>query len=410
MMARVAAVSSLTLLLVGSFIEAADWPQWLGPNRDGSSPETGLRTTWPAEGPKVLWRVPGGDGYSTVAVAGGKAFTLVQRGDDELVIALDITNGKELWQRRLGPAYKNQYGNGPRSTPTIEGSRVWVQSVSGPLACLEIEDGKVVWQHDLLKDFNAKPITWGFAASPLIEGKFVLALPGGKGAAVVAYEKDTGKLVWQSGDDKAAYASPVMVTTGGKRQAVFFTASGLLAVQPDTGTTAWSMPWKTEFDCNICTPIVLGDRLFVTSGEKVGCALLKVNADKAPDVVWDSKGPKSVIINYWANSVVHDKHIYGLSGEFDGIVNLVCVELETGKRKWIKERFGPGSLTVADGHLFINNKAGELVVVKADPSAYREVSRAKVLNDVKYATAGTIAGGRLYLRDLKDIVCLDLGK
>jgi outer membrane protein assembly factor BamB len=404
-------LATLLFAATAPLLLAADWPHWLGPNSNGSSPETGLRTTFPAEGPKVLWRVPGGGGYSSVAVANGRAFTLVQRDNDELVVALDAASGKELWTHRLGPAYKNANGSGPRSTPTIEGARVYVQSVTGPLACLEFDSGKVVWEHDLLKEFAAKNISWGLCASPVIEGKLVLALPGGKGAGVAAFNKEDGKLVWKTGDDKAAYASPVVLTVDGKRQAVFFTAVGLLGVRLDDGKELWRLAWKTEFDCNICTPLVIGDQIFVSSGEKVGCALLKVRSEGPPEVVWESKGVKCVLTNYWANSVVHGKHLYGFSGEFDGVVDLVCVELATGKRVWVKERFGLGSLTLADGHLYITDKPGSLVVVEATPEAYRETARAKkVLTQIEYATSPTIAGGRLYLRDLKDIVAVDLGK
>ena len=243
--------SLAALLIIGaaSFADAADWPHWLGPKRNGSSPETGLHTTWPSTGPKVLWEATGGDGYSSVAVAGGRAITLVQKGGKEIVLALDSAKGTELWETPLAAAYKNMYGNGPRSTPTIEGDSVYVTGVTGALACLGAKDGKIVWQHDLLKDFGAKNITWGLAASPTIEGDLVLAVPGGKGAGVAAFDKKTGKLVWKLGDDKAGYATPIGITIGGQRQLIFFTAPGLLAVSP-AGKELWRVPWTTEYDCN----------------------------------------------------------------------------------------------------------------------------------------------------------------
>ncbi len=193
---------------------AADWPQWLGPARNGTSPETGLLTDWPATGPKLLWKVPGGDGYSSVAVVGDRAYTLVQRDGGEWAIALDTATGNEKWARKIAPAYKNSYGNGPRSTPAIDGRFVYVQSVTGPLVCLSAAHGSVVWQHNLLSDFGTKNTTWGLSASPLVEGNLVLAIPGGKGAGVAAFDKKTGDLAWKLGNDKAAYASPVAVTVG----------------------------------------------------------------------------------------------------------------------------------------------------------------------------------------------------
>ena len=394
------------VVAVLTMVVAADWPQWLGPQRNGSSPEKDLLTTWPKEGPKVLWKVPGGDGYSSIAVADGRAFTLVQRDKDELVIALDAVTGKELWTRRSGPAYKNQYGNGPRSTPAIEGDFVYIQSVTGPLMCLETKTGNVVWQHDLLKEFAAKNLGWGLSASPLIEGDLVLALPGGKGAGVAAFNKKTGKIVWKTGDDKAAYASPMAVTVAGTRQIIFFTAAGLLSVAAKDGAELWRVPWITEFDCNIATPLVIGDRLFVSSGEEVGCALYKLASNSGPDLLWESKGKDGVMTNYWATAVVHDGHLYGLSGEFNKAIHLNCVDLKTGKLKWSQKKFGKASVTLAAGHLFLVTKKGDVVLAKASPEKYEEKARMPLLGETR--TAATIANGRLYLRDLQNIWCLDI--
>jgi len=396
------------ILTLTALASAADWPQWLGPNHDGSSPETGLLTVWPKEGPKVLWKVDGGDGYSSVAVAGNRAYTMVQRGKDELVVCLDVANGKELWSRRAGAAYKDKMGDGPRSTPAIDGGRVYAQSATGPLVCLDADKGTVVWEHDLLKEFKAKNISWGLSASPVIEGDLVLAIPGATGAGVAAFNKESGKVAWKVGNDKAAYASPVVVMAGGARQAVFFTATGLLAVDPKSGQELWQVPWATEYDCNICTPLVIGEQLFVASGENVGCALLKVSAKDKPTTVWESKGPKSVLMTYWANAVAHDKHLYGLSGEYNSVASLTCVEQATGKPTWKKDRFGLASVTLADGYLWITTPKGELVLALATPKEYQEKGRVKVMEESRYATVPTIAGKKLFLRDRKSIYCLDI--
>lgn len=399
------------LLLVGWIwfglgdLRAADWPHWLGPLGNGSSPETGLLTAWPTTGPKVLWKTNGGDGYSSVAVVGQRAFTLVQHDGAEAAIALDAVKGTELWRTKLGPAYKNNYGNGPRSTPCIDGRFVYVQSVTGLLACLEVASGKIVWQHHLLKEFGAKNLTWGLSASAVIDGDLVLALPGAKGAGVAAFHKSTGQLVWKLGDDKAAYASPVVLTGGGRKQYLFFNASGLLAASPE-GQELWRVAWKTDFDCNIATPQVIGDKLFVSSGEGVGCALFQLKEQGPPGIVWESRGPKSNMVNYWATPVVHQGHLYGLSGQFDKRIDLHCLEVATGKLKWAKPGFGKASVTLADGHLFLTTKKGELVLVRASPEKYEEKARIKLLGDNR--TVPTIANRRLYLRDRQHIFCLDL--
>lgn len=386
---------------------AADWPQFLGPNRDGSSPETGLLTTWPKEGPKLLWKVEGGDGYSSMAVVGDRAYTLIQRGGDELAVALDVANGQEVWKHRTGPGYKNQYGDGPRSTPTIDGKRVYIQSASGPLVCLDTATGKPVWEVDLLKEFQTENITWGLSASPLVVDDLVLVLPGAKGGAA-ALNKETGKVVWKAGTDKAAYASPVLAPAGTAQQAICFTAAGLMAVEPKTGRELWRVPWVTEYDVNIATPLVIGDRLFVSSGEKVGCALFKLGVQGPPEVVWQSKGARSVMINYWANAVVHGKHLYGFDGEFNIAPNFKCVELDTGKAVWSQDRFGFGNLALADGHLWIVTSKGDLVLASATPAGFQEKGRVKLLEPSRYATVPAIAGRKLFLRDLKHIYCLDI--
>lgn len=400
---------SLVVGLAGTTaVLAADWPRWLGPARNGSSPETGLLLNWPAYGPKVLWKVAGGDGYSTVAVARDRCFTLIQRDDQEAAVCWRVADGKELWATRIGPAYKNNYGNGPRSTPTIEEDRVYVQSVTGNLACLNIKNGEILWQHNIVKDFGSKVISWGLSASPLVEGDLVYAIPGGEGAAMVAYNKKTGELVWKSGNDHAAYASPIPIEGKNGKQILFFLGAALVSVTPDQGKELWRIPWETDLECNICTPLIIGQRFFVSSGEGVGCAMLELQEKGSPKVVWESKGKKSVMINYWANSVHHDGHLYGFAGEFDKRIDLRCVDAKTGQVKWSKGPFGKGAVTLAEGHLFITTKTGDLVLVEATPTAYNEKARVRLLAENR--TSPTISNGRLFLRDRQHIMCLDIKK
>jgi outer membrane protein assembly factor BamB len=388
-------------------VAGADWPHWMGPNYNGSSPETALLTTWPKGGPKVLWKVKGGDGYSSVAVVGGRAFTLVQRDNQEVVIALAVKNGQEVWARPIGPAYKNKFGDGPRSTPTVQGGRVYVQSVHGPVLCLDAGKGEVIWQKDLMKQFKGENIDWGLSASPRLDGDAVLVIPGAPGASVAALGTLSGSTTWKSGDDKAAYATPVVLEVAGTRQAIFFTATKLWAVDRADGKELWSVPWEIEFKVNICTPLVIGKRLFVSTGEKAGCALFEPQAKGPPKVIWEKKGPKSTMLNYWANAVVHGQHLYGLSGEYDKAIDLNCVELATGNLVWSRKKFGKGAITLAAGHLFITTKAGDLVLVEATPIGYLE--RARLVEFLgENRTVPTISGGKMFLRDREHIYCLDI--
>jgi len=404
MHARIFAI--VAIFFAASHGIAADWPHWLGPKRDGSSPETGLLTNWPPAGPKVLWKEKGGQGYSTVAVADGRAITLIQQ-DAEYAIAYDAVKGGELWRTKIGPFYKNSYGNGPRATPTLEGNRVYVQSVTGNVACLDAKTGEMVWEKNILKTFGAKNIQWGLSASPVIDGDLVLVIPGGEGASVAALNKKTGETVWKTGEGGAAYASPQPIRVGGDKQILFFTAAGLLAVEPTAGKELWSLPWKTEFDCNIATPLVVGNTFFVSSGEAVGCGLFELQGTMAPKTLWRFEKKKSPLTTYWATAVHHEGHLYGISGEFSGTLHLNCVEVKTGKLKWSQKEFGKAALTLADGHLFITTKKGDLVLVEASPEKYNEKARVEgLLGDTR--TAPTIANGRLYLRDLQNVLCLDI--
>lgn len=398
-------------ILLASSVHAADWPQWLGPNRNGASPETGLLTSWPKGGPKQLWKVKGGVGYSSVAIAQGKAITQVQHDGGEYVLALDAAKGTKLWETKIAGEYKNSYGDGPRATPTIEGKFVYVHSPSGPLACLDVEKGSIVWSINLLKDMEGKNLSWGLAASPLVVGDLVYALPGAKGAAVAAFNKADGKIAWKGGgDDQAGYATPQLVTVGGQKQIVFFNADALFAMTADAGKELWRVKWKTGFDCNICTPLVINqNRLFVSSGEDVGCAMFKLSASK-PEVLWESKGKKSVMENYWANSVYYDDHLYGITGHFhETRMHLNCVDANTGKLMWSERDYGKSAVTVADGYLYITTFKGDVVLAKCNPQKYEEVSRAKLLAE-RRPTNATIAEKRLYLRDHDNIYCFDIAR
>jgi len=404
--------------------EAADWPQFLGPQRNGISAEKGLIDKLPEGGPKVLWRAKGGIGMAGVAVAGGRAMTLVQRDGQQWLIALDAASGKPLWQSPLGSEYTNQQGDGPRATPTIAGDRVFAFTGEGILAALSATDGKPLWSHNVLADLKGKPADYGMASSPLVVGDHVIVIAGAPRATLAAYDVKTGKLAWTAGEDPAGYSSPAVLTVGGKQQVVAFTGSSAIGVDPAQGTLLWRYPYQTDFDCNIAVPLAVDGKLFLSSGENHGCVLLslakealakealsKEGAKLAPQEVWQSQGSQSVMRNEWQTSILLDGHLYGFDnvGSAGPVTHLTCVNAATGKRVWQKPRFGKGNLIAADGKLWISTMNGELVIVRATPQAYEELGRAEVIGSTRQAPS-LAGGGRLYLRDDAEIVCLDVRK
>ncbi len=377
---------------------AAEWPQYRGPNRDAISPVTGILDRWPAAGPEVLWRVAVGEGYSGMAVAGGRLFTMYAQGGDELVLAHDAASGRELWRFRSDAAFRNSFGNGPRSTPTVVDGVVYALGAKGKLHALEAATGKPVWSRDLVQDLDGRIPTWGVSTTPLVEGGLVLVDVGARGKSVVAFDRRTGEVAWTAGDDIPGYATPIAFTAGGVRQAVFFTGRSVVAVTPDKGEVLWRVPWTTSYDVNAATPIfVAPDKLFVASGYDTGAALFRLR-DRARrvEMVWQSRGMK----NQFSSSVVQGGYLYG----FDNKI-LKCLDVATGAEKWATRGFGHGSLVWADGHLFVLGEAGRLALVEATPEAYREKASVQALKG-KCWTAPTLVDGRLFLRNEEEMVCL----
>jgi outer membrane protein assembly factor BamB len=381
-----------------------DWPQWRGPGRSGLSLETGLSFAWPKKGPPVVWKKPAGGGYSTVAVASGRVYTLLQDGDNEAAVCWDADSGEEKWRFRYACSYSDTQGGGPRSTPALAGDRVYTVGATGLMHCLEARTGKKIWQHDLLKEFNANNLGWGVSFSPLVEGNLVLTNPGGSGgSSIVAFDAASGDVVWKTFDDGAGYSSPVVSMAAGRRQVLFFTAGNLVSVAPEDGKVMWKYAWQTNFNCNVATPIPVGDYVFISSGYGKGCALLEVSAlgkELQADPVYENDHMR----NHFASSVLYQEHIYG----FDDAM-LVCLELRTGAVKWKEQGFHKGSLLIADGHLIVLSEQGKLAVARATPEAYREKASYQVSRR-KCWTVPVLAQGKLYVRDEQQIVCLDLKK
>lgn len=389
------------------------WPQLLGPHRNGISTETGLVDRFAPDGPKVVWRVEAGVGMSGIALDGKRLYTMAERDGKQSVLALNSATGDLLWQTPVADAYRNTMGNGPRATPTIAEDRLFAFSGEGILIALDRAMGTVLWQHDVLDEQGGKPAQYGMACSPLVAGELVVITAGAPGAAVVAYHTDTGQMAWKTGDDVAGYSSAALLKVGGREQIVVFTGQAAMGLVPGTGAQLWRYEYKTNFECNIATPIAVNGRVFISAGENHGSALLQLKASGKilePTEVWSSFGPKSVMRNEWQTSILLDGYLYGMDnvGGAGPVTHLNCVQAETGKLAWRQERFGKGNLIAADGKLYISTFQGELVIVRASPKQFEELSRAKVLGAMRQAPA--LLHGNIYLRDAQEIACLDVAR
>ena len=397
-----------TWYLIGGVLSAeaddnstAEWAQWRGPNRDGISPETGFLKNWPKEGPKVLWHIPFGDGYSGISIAQGKVYTMFAEGDDEFVVCLDASNGEEVWRFRSGAKFTEQRGDGPRSMPTVHGDSVFALGAEGKLYALDARDGTKLWTHNFVEEFDSKIPTWGFSSSPLIEGNLVLVEAGGRdGKSIVAFDKKSGDVVWTTHTDAVGYSSPIAIDFGGTRQIIFLTSKTLLSLAPENGHIYWKYPWPEGI--NIATPIFIpDDKIFISASYDKGVVLLKMIADEDRieiEEAWKSR----VMKNHFNSSVLQGDYLYG----FDNAI-LTCIEIDTGEEQWRQRGFGKGSLLLADGHLIILGEGGKLALVEVSPNEYKEKARFQLFDD-KCWTVPTLAGGKLYLRNQKDLVCLDL--
>ncbi|MCH9649928.1 MAG: PQQ-binding-like beta-propeller repeat protein [Deltaproteobacteria bacterium] len=378
-----------------------EWPQFRGPNRDGISAEKGLLESWPAEGPKEIWRAPVGEGFSGISISGGRAFTMFNRQEAEWLVAFDAATGRELWELRIDSPYTNRFGDGPRSTPTVDGDTVFALGAQGKLFAAEAATGKTIWSRDLVKEFGAGIPTWGISTAPLVDGKLLLLDVGGNsGQSLVALDKTNGKKVWASGKDLAGYSAPIVFDVAGTRQAVFFTGSKLTAVAPLNGEVLWSRSWKTDYDINAAAPIfVPPNRLFISSGYDVGAALFELVSSKngwEAVEVWKGRNLK----NQFSSSVRVGGQIYGFDDS-----TLKAIDLETGEDLWRHRGFGHGSLIYADGSLIILGEKGKLVLAEATGEAYREKASWQAFSG-KCWTLPTLVDGRLFLRDEKEMISL----
>ena len=392
---------------------ANEWPQFLGPQRNGLSTETGLLEQWPDGGPKVVWRVPGGVGMSGLAISRGRVLTMVQREGQQWLVALNNITGESIWKQEIADAYRNPMGDGPRATPTIDGDRVFVFSGEGRLTAISFKDGSKLWSHDPLAELSGKESEYGMASSPLVIGDQVIVTVGAPKATLVAYDTKTGKQVWTAGNDPAGYSSPTLLDVGGRSQIVSYTGRSALGIAPKTGEVLWRYPFETNYDCNIATPLSVKGQLLLSAGENHGSILLdlKPKGDKFElTEVWQSYGPKSVLRSEWQTPLLLDGFLYGMDnvGGAGPVTHLTCVNAMTGERAWQVPRFGKGNLITAEGKLFMTTMAGELVIARASSKKYDELGRVTHMETTRQAPA--LSNRRLYLRDGREILCVDVRK
>jgi outer membrane protein assembly factor BamB len=425
---------------------AFDWPQWQGPDRNAISKETGLLKLWPKEGPPLAWKVKDlGGGYSAPSVAAGRIFGMSTRGDDEVVWALDEKNGNPLWVARLGTAYTGQRMpqgiEGPGCTPTVDGERLYVVGRGGDVACLQVDDGKIVWQRSMTQDFGGRVPTWSYHESPLVDGNKVICTPGGPDATLAALDKVTGKTIWQSklpgggggspgGPDRpgrgrgrggfggggASYASAIAIDVGGQREYVQLTARTLVGVAATDGKFLWRYDRPAnQAAINCSAPIYQDGRVFAASAYGAGGGLAKLTPDGNGGVKAEEVYATRKMENHHGGMILLDGYLYGANGG-NGGGYLICLDFQTGKVMW-DERDKPrrqgvkkGSVALADGRIYYLQEDGTVVLFEPSPKEYLERGRFKHpdRSEPPDWTHPVIANGKLYLRDQDTLLCYNV--
>jgi outer membrane protein assembly factor BamB len=408
------------LFAVGAL--ASDWPEYRGPAGDGASGEA-LSLNLPASGPKRLWRIETPNGFSSFSIGDGKAFTVVTREIEgtpsEVCLCLDSGTGKELWAVRTGIAkYEgggdngaegNKGGDGARSTPAVKDGRVFVYSSSMVLSCLDAASGKLLWKKDVIADFHGSNIKWQSAMSPVLDGNLVIVAGGGAGQAFLAFDQKTGAVAWKSGEETITHATPAVATIHGVRQIIFLMQSGLVSVDAQNGKELWryAFPYKVS---TALTPVVGGDIVFCSAGYDVGSAACQIqkSGDKfSAKELWRVHGNKDVVAQ-WSTPVCKDGYLYGMfSAKKFASGPMKCVELKTGQVKWEKEGFGVGNVILVGTRLMALADDGQIAIVEANPSGYKEVSRFKAVAGKCWSTPA-LSNGRLYVRSTKEGACFEL--
>ena len=377
------------------------WIGFRGPERDGHYQQRPILTEWPSAGLRPLWKQPVGSGYASFVAANGRAFTIEQRGAQEVVAAYDVPTGRELWTHAWNRSFGTSRG-GPRATPTWHDGVVYALGATGELRALAEADGRQIWRTDILEDAGAANLEWGMAASPLVVDETVVVLPGGpNGRSVAAYDRRTGKRVWSALDDAASYSSPMLATIDGVRQIVVLTASRVVGLTPDRGGLLWEFPW--QYYQNPSQPLILGNRVFISTSSGGGAVMIQLSRHDDRFTVrelWRTNRMK----NNFSSSVHHDGFIYGLDESI-----LACIDASTGALKWKGGRYGYGQVMLASGHLIVLTEQGELALVRADPTSHQEITRFPAIGGTTW-NHPAMSDGILLIRNIEEMAAFNLRK
>ena len=407
-MALVARLLVLAVLTAGtSRVVAADWPQFLGPERNGVYRGPALSEAWGSGGPRVVWRRNVGQGFSGPVVAQGKVVLFHRAGREEVVEALDPRTGATSWRFAYPTTYRDDFGfdEGPRAVPVVMNGIIYTFGAEGRLSAIDLASGKSLWSEDTMKRFNVPKGFFGAAGSPLVDEGRVLANVGGPKAGIVAFEAKTGKVLWTATEDGASYSSPVAATIAGRPHALFLTRAGLVGLDPATGAVRFRRPWRSRSaaSVNAASPVVVGDLIFVSAEYGPGAGVLRVSGDMVAEV-WSSD---EALSNHYATSVFQDGYLYGFHGRQEFGQSFRAVEFKTGKVRWSEDRFGAGTVTLAGNRLLILRERGELVLAAASPDRFQALARAQILPGVVRAYPA-VSDGFLFARNENTLICVDL--